>query len=240
MSQARVLDQVPAALDLHATNAQLAEASAVSVLRWAKQQFGKGLVLTTSFGAQSAVMLHLATSILPDVPVIAIDTGYLFEETYRYMELLQERLSLNLHVYAPRLSAARQEALYGQLWQLGDEGVQRYLEINKVEPMRRALAELGAVAWVAGLRADQTEHRASLRRVDRQNGRYKVHPILDWTDAHIEAYTAEHHLPQHPLVAQGYRSIGDTHSTLPTLPHQHPREGRLLGQKRECGIHLSA
>jgi phosphoadenosine phosphosulfate reductase len=208
------------------------------VIRWAKERFGEGLVMSTSFGAHSAVMLHLVSQVASDIPVIFVDTGYLFPETYRFADELVRRFGIRLEVVSPAMTAARQEALFGKLWEQGDEGVQRYLRINKVEPMNRALEQLGARAWLAGLRADQTDHRGSLRRVDLQDGRYKIHPILHWSNAQVEAYMAEHDLPFHPLYAQGYRSIGDWHSTLPTTDDMDPRDGRILGQKRECGIHL--
>ncbi|MEM9189343.1 MAG: phosphoadenylyl-sulfate reductase [Myxococcota bacterium] len=226
-------------VELEEANRELAEASAAEATRWAADTFGPRLVLSSSFGAQSAVMLHLVSQHAPGTPVIFIDTGHLFPETYRFAHDLSERLRLDLRVFSPKLTAAHQEALYGRLWEQGEEGVAEYLRINKVEPMQRALRELGAVGWLAGLRANQTEHRAGLDRVTMQGGRYKVHPILHWRQEDIDAYLDAHDLPLHPLVEQGYRSIGDTHSTLPTLPGQDPREGRLLGQKRECGIHLS-
>ncbi|MCA9602113.1 MAG: phosphoadenylyl-sulfate reductase, partial [Myxococcales bacterium] len=145
----------------------------------------------------------------------------------------------NLKVYGPAITTARQEALHGRLWEKGDSGVREYLRVHKVEPMQRALHELGVTGWLAGLRADQTEHRRGLRRADMQDGRAKLHPILHWSFDELEGYLREHNLPFHPLYDDGYKSIGDTHSTLPTVPGQDPRDGRILGKKRECGIHLS-
>src|SRR5690606_13891787 len=113
-----------------------------------------------------------------------------------------------------------------------------YLRMNKVEPMERALTALGVKAWMAGLRSEQTEHRRGLDHVIVQNGRYKIHPILQLTEADLHAYLERYNLPYHPLYAEGYRSIGDHHSTLPTTPDMDPREGRILGQSRECGLHL--
>lgn len=212
--------------------------SAEDLVAWAAARFGRDLVLSSSFGADSAVMLHLATRVLPSVRVIFVDTGYLFPETYRFAEELRDLLGFELHVVAPAVTAARQEALYGKLWEQGDEGVRRYLELNKVEPMQRALRELGARAWLAGLRAHQTEHRKNLDRVVLQDGYVKVHPILHWTRSDIDGYLSRHDLPVHPLVAQGYRSIGDWHSTIPVLEGEDERSGRLLGMKKECGLHL--
>ncbi len=223
---------------LASANAGLEGGSAEDVIAWAAERFGDGLVMSSSFGAHSAVMLHLVHRVAPRTPVIFLDTGHLFPETYRFADELQRRFGLNLQVYGPRMTAAREEALYGRLWEQGDEGVQAYLQRNKVEPMQRALNELGATAWMAGLRSRQTEHRAGLSRVGTQDGRVKIHPILDWTLERAEAYIDEHELPYHPLYAEGYRSIGDVHSTLPTTDDMDPRDGRILGKKRECGLHL--
>ena len=224
--------------DIDRVNRDLGDASAQDLLHWASGQFGSQLVASTSFGATSAVILHLVHKVAPSTPVICIDTGYLFDETYRFADELRERLDLNLQFYTPTISAARQEALYGKLWEQGDEGVQQYLRMNKVEPMQRALQQLDAEAWVAGVRADQTDHRASLQRVDMQDGRVKIHPILHWSTEDIDAYLDDNDLPHHPLFAEGYRSIGDHHSTLPTTDDMDPRDGRILGKKRECGLHL--
>lgn len=224
--------------ELEGWNARLGDADAETLVAWAAERFGEGLVMSSSFGAYSAVMLHLVSRLAPGTPVIFVDTGYLFPETYRFAAELERRLDLRLHVVAPQTTTARQEALYGERWEQGDEGVADYLRTNKVEPMRRALDELGATAWLAGLRSAQTTHRAGLRRVDVQDGRVKIHPILPWTSDRVEAYLAAYDLPVHPLVAEGYRSIGDVHSTLPTTADMDPREGRILGRSRECGLHL--
>lgn len=209
------------------------------VIAWAHKRYGDRLIASTSFGATSAVMLHLIGRVAPGTPIVCIDTGYLFEETYQFANDLIKRLDLDMRFYSPVMSSARQEAVYGKLWEQGEDGVQRYLQMNKVEPMQRALRDLGAEAWMAGLRADQTEHRAGLRRIGRQDGRVKIHPILQWSSEDIDNYMQEHDLPYHPLVEQGYRSIGDHHSTIPTTDDMDPRDGRILGKKRECGLHLT-
>ena len=148
------------AVDLDEVNPALAQASAEDRVAWALERFGSSVVLTSSFGAQAAVCLHLVTRQRPDIPVILVDTGYLFPETYRYIDALTERLELNLKVYRAELSPAWQEARFGRLWEQGVEGLDRYNEMNKVEPMQRALRELGAKAWIAGLRRlDPCDHQ---------------------------------------------------------------------------------
>ena len=194
-------------------------------------------MLTSSFGAQSAVSLHLATAVQPDIPVVLIDTGYLFPETYRFIDALTERLGLNLHVYRAEISPAWQEARYGQRWRHGLAGLEAYNEENKVAPMRRALAELGVGTWFAGLRRQQSESRAAVRYVDWSRGHWKVHAIADWTDRDVHRYLKRHGLPYHPLWNEGYVSIGDAHSTRPLQEVDDPAQTRFFGLKRECGLH---
>ena len=237
-SAPEVLRLERAPLDLDEINEALDGAPADEIVRWAARTFGSGLVMSSSFGAESALMLHLVSREVPGIPVIFLDTGYLFPETYTFAEELAARLRLNLQVFGPRMTAARQEALYGRLWDQGDEGLDRYNQINKVEPMDRALVELGAKAWIAGLRASQTDFRKGLRVLEPQDGVVKVHPILGWTKEDVRRYMTTHDLPFHPLYHYGYRSIGDWHSTTPTTLEQDERDGRQLGAKRECGIHL--
>ena len=136
-----------AALDARARDkldARLLALSAEERVDWALENLPGQHVLSSSFGAQSAVSLHLLTQRLPDIPVIVVDTGYLFPETYRFIDALTERLSLNLHVIRPSLSPAWLQARYGELWNQGREGLDRYNRLAKVEPMQHALAELGA------------------------------------------------------------------------------------------------
>ncbi|UCH28199.1 MAG: phosphoadenylyl-sulfate reductase [Myxococcales bacterium] len=224
--------------DLDRENRALGGSTPEELIEWASEQYGDALIASTSFGATSAVMLHLIHRIAPHTPIVCVDTGYLFPETYRFADELVKRLGLRVFFYSAAMSAARQEALYGKLWEQGEEGVERYLQINKVEPMQRALDELGAQAWMAGLRAEQTEHRSGLRRIDRQDGRIKLHPILHCTSEQVDVYMKENDLPYHPMFEQGYRSIGDHHSTIPTTADMDPRDGRILGKTRECGLHL--
>lgn len=226
--------------DLDHINQQLSHASPTEIVEWGVQTFGAGLVLSTSFGIQSAVMLHLVTQVVPDIPVIWIDTGYLPPQTYRFADELTHRLKLNLNVYQSAITPARMEALEGKLWETGAlEDLDRYTQLRKVEPMQRALRELQATAWLAGLRREQTHFRQNLRWVDRQAERYKLHPILDWNAKDVYTYLTQHHLPYHPLFDQGYTTIGDWHSSRPmTALDGSDRDTRFHGLKQECGLHL--
>jgi phosphoadenosine phosphosulfate reductase len=216
------------------------EARALALIERAAAAHGDGLVLSTSFGIHSAAMLHLATRVVPRIPVVWADTGYLPPETYRFAEELTERLGLALYVASARISPARMEALYGKLWESGDrEALDRYDQIRKVEPMRQALHDLGATGWLAGLRADQTQHRRSLQPVSEQWGRTKYLPLLDWSGADVHRYLRDHELPYHPLFFDGYASVGDWHTSRPfEAGDSDARETRFFGLKEECGLHL--
>ncbi len=226
-----------ASVDVLPEAAVLESRGAVERVRWARDQFGDGLVLSTSFGIQSAVMLHLVTREIPDIPVVFVDTGYLFPETYRFAAELTDRLGLNLKTYVPLETAARQEALYGRLWEQGAEGLERYNTINKIEPMNRAVRELGATAWLSGIRRHQSSSRANRPVVEKQNKTWKVYPIIDWNDRDVYRYLTDHDLPYHPFWDQGYVSVGDWHSTSRLAEGMRPEDTRFGGTKRECGLH---
>jgi phosphoadenosine phosphosulfate reductase len=230
-------DTVTPAVDPAAVDRRLSDAPASERIAWAVGEFGNSLVLSTSFGAQSAVMLHLATRIAPDIPVVFIDTGYLFPETYLFADLLTQRLKVNLKVYRAAESPAWIEARHGKLWEKGAEGIAAYNQIAKVEPMQRALSELGARAWLAGLRRVQSSTREQLPVVSTQDGRAKILPIVDWSEKDIYTYLTENDLPYHPLWEKGYVSIGDVHTTRPLTADMTPEDTRFFGLKRECGLH---
>jgi phosphoadenosine phosphosulfate reductase len=218
-------------------NIELASRSAEERVAWALEQFGDAVAMSSSFGAQSAVTLHMVSQQRPGIPVILIDTGYLFKETYQFVDELTDRLSLNLQVHRPPTSPAWQEARFGKLWEQGLEGIEEYNRINKVEPMSRALEELGVRAWIVGLRRQQSEERSRLQTLAVSDGRVKVHPIIDWTDRDVFQYLKEHELPYHPLWNEGYVSIGDTHTTRKLTDGMSTEDTRFFGLKRECGLH---
>ncbi|HRQ87703.1 MAG TPA: phosphoadenylyl-sulfate reductase [Bacteroidia bacterium] len=222
--------------DFASVSRELDAAGAEARIEWAFGHFGESLGMTSSFGAQSAVLLHLATQVYPGIPVVLVDTGYLFPETYRFIDQLSDRLRLNLKTYRSDFSPAWQEARWGKLWEQGIEGIERYNQLNKVEPMDRALVELGLDAVMAGVRRQQSSTRERFSVLGLQKGRVRVHPIVDWTDLDIGRYLTEHGLPYHPLWDEGYVSIGDWHTTRKLTDGMTAEETRFFGLKRECGL----
>lgn len=237
MSPTRLDDARHAPTALAELNGWLAGRSAAERVAWALEHAPGEHVLSSSFGAQAAVSLHLVSRLKPDIPVVLIDTGYLFPETYRFADALRSRLALNLKVYSAELAPAWMEARHGRLWEHGLAGLDRYNQLRKIEPMQRALAELGAKSWFAGLRRSQSRSRAGVAFAERLHGRWKWHPLADWSDRDVDAYLRRHDLPYHPLWRQGYVSIGDTHTSCPRQPGMAAEDTRFFGLKRECGLH---
>ncbi len=202
------------------------------------EAYGKRIVASTSFGLQAAVMLHLIAEYAPAIPIIFVDTGYLFPETYHYIEQLKEQLDLNLHIYLPNMTASHQEAIYGKLWEQGEDGNKKYALLNKVEPMARGMKELGGDIWLSGLRRCQSSSRADRAFAEQQGSKTKVYPILDWADAQVSNYFFKHHLPRHPLEQKGYVTMGDHHSTIPLEKGMTPEQTRFNGKGYECGLHV--
>jgi phosphoadenosine phosphosulfate reductase len=222
---------------LDEANVELEHMQAEERVAWALQHLPGPHALSSSFGAQAAVSLHMVTRQAPSIPVILIDTGYLFPETYRFVDDLAVRLSLNLKITQPRMSPAWFEAQHGRLWEQGIEGIDRYNELRKTEPMRRALDDLGTRSWFAGLRRQQSRSRSGIRPLEFIEGRWKVYPIFDWTDRDVFEYLRRYELPYHPLWHEGYVSIGDWHSTRTLAEAGDEEATRFFGLKRECGLH---
>ncbi len=226
-------------LDPELLSAEISPLRAGERIRLLYERLGDHLVATTSFGIQAAVTLHLIHEHAPKIPVVFIDTGFLFPETYRYMDQLTSRLDLDLRVYQPTVSAARIQGLWGNLWEGTREEQDRYAMLTKIEPMNRALKETGADVWLSGLRRSQSSSRVDRPFVERQKKTLKTYPILDWADAQVDLYFHQHNLPRHPLADQGYTTMGDWHSTRPSL-NGDAESSRFNGEKYECGLHLDS
>ncbi len=219
-------------------NELLRSLSAVERINFVLSNIEGNAVLSSSFGIQSAVSLHLITQIQPNIPVILIDTGYLFSETYRFIDQLSDRLNLNLKIVRPDQSPRWLEARHGELWNQGASGLKRYNQIAKIQPMQRALEQLSAAIWFAGIRRSQAASRQSIPYAKIVDGRWNIHPIADWADRDVHLYLKRHNLPRNPLWEQGYLSVGDTHTTKSIYEVQSVDETRFFGLQRECGLHL--
>ncbi|WP_242097596.1 phosphoadenylyl-sulfate reductase [Sphingomonas sp. CROZ-RG-20F-R02-07] len=193
------------------------------------------IAAVSSFGAESAVLLHMIAAVDRDVPVIFTNTQKMFGETLAYRDELAERLGFtDLRVFRPdpRLLAARDAT--GLRWSYDPDGC---CDLRKVEPLRRALAPFDA--WISGRKGFQAKTRAAIPRFEADEGRLKLNPLADWDKARLEAYFDKHALPRHPLEAQGYLSIGCAPCTSKVKPGEDPRAGRWRGwDKVECGIHV--
>ena len=223
---------------LEETNRFLLGLSVDARVAWAIEHTPGLHVVTSSFGVQAAIMLHLVTQHAPGIPVVVVDTGYLFPETYQFMDALTSRLNLNLVVCRAELSPAWQEARYGKQWEQGIDGIKAYNHRNKVVPLDAKFDALGVTTWFTGLRREQASSRAETPFIDVAAGRIKVQPIADWTKQDVHRYLEQHELPYHPLFEQGYVSIGDTHSTRPLTLGMTEEETRFGGLVRECGLHV--
>jgi len=215
----------------------LEEVTALQRMEWANLNYPGKILLTTSFGAQSAAFLHLAIQIKKDVPLLFIDTGYHFPETLEFAKELTKKLNLNLKTVRPLLTPEEIEQKHGKLWEMGPKGLEKFHEIVRVEPLRRAMNEIDPQLWVAGLRRTSADSRKELSVISQNQSRIKLLPILDWTDRQVGEYLRQHSLPYHPLWSQGYVSIGDRVTTKRLDEVNDPTQLRHFGWKRECGIH---
>ena len=192
------------------------------------------LALVSSFGAESAVLLHMVSQIDKSVPLIFVNTQKIFGETLAYRDELAERLGFtDMRVYRPDPYLLAQKDATSLRWSYDPDGC---CDLRKVEPLRRALAPFDA--WISGRKGFQGKTRNALPRFEEDEGRLKINPLADWDKARLDAYFAEHKLPRHPLEAQGYPSIGCAPCTSQVQLGEDPRAGRWRGwDKTECGIH---
>ncbi len=211
------------------------------VLAWAANVVPR-FVVTSSFGAESAVLLHMISEVAPQLPVFFLDTGFHFDETLVFRRELATQLGLTVLDLRPDQSVAQQAMTHGP--DLFDTDPDRCCQLRKTIPLRRALASFDG--WATGVRRAQTPERAGTPVVEarQHDGRWlvKVAPLATWSDAAVDDYLAAHDLPRHPLVAEGYPSIGCAPCTQPVRDGEDPRAGRWASfdGKTECGIHLES
>ena len=222
--------------DADALNARFAGVDAATMLRelFAEGTLGR-VAVVSSFGTESAVLLHLVAQADPTVPVIFVDTLKMFQETLDYREALTAQLGVvNSSVVQPDPLVLADKDASGLRWSYDPDGC---CEIRKVEPLRRA--KHGLDSWISGRKAFQSVTRQNLPRFEIEDGRLKINPLGDWTKDDLEAYFEAHSLPRHPLEAQGFLSVGCEPCTSPVGPGEDPRAGRWRGwDKTECGIHV--
>ncbi|MDB5436557.1 MAG: cysH [Phenylobacterium sp.] len=217
-------------------DAELRHAHPRTVLEAAVETFGDKLALVSSFGAESAVLLHLASKVKPDIPVLFLDTGMLFGQTLDYRRQLAAKLGLtdvrDLRPAYQDLATADPQA---KLWQTDTDAC---CHVRKVLPLDRALAEFDG--WVTGRKRFHGGSRLALPVVEQADRQVKFNPLANWTKEDLDAYAAEYDLPAHPLVAQGFPSIGCWPCTNPVEEGEDVRAGRWAGsEKTECGIHVA-
>ena len=206
-----------------------------------RERVAGDVAVVSSFGAESAVLLHLIASIDPATPVLFLDTGKHFAETLAYRDTLVAQLGLtNLITLTPDAAILAKRDDTGLRWSYDPDGC---CEIRKVAPLAAAMANYDAS--ITGRKGFQSATRAGLPRFEidlaDKAGRLKINPLADWSSERLAAYVLEHALPAHPLVAQGYPSIGCSPCTSKVLPGEDPRSGRWRGwDKTECGIHVGA
>ena len=225
------------AMDLaDALNERLRDATPQEVLRVAIEHLGDKLALVSSFGAESAVLLHMVARIKPDLPIRFLDTGMLFGQTLDYRQQLAARLGLtDVRDLRPQFQDIAVHDPSADLWKTDTDAC---CHIRKVLPLDRALAGFGG--WITGRKRFQGGDRLRLPVVEAADGKLKFNPLANWNKADLDAYIAEHDLPEHPLVAFGYPSIGCWPCTSPVEEGADVRSGRWAGsQKTECGIHTA-
>lgn len=202
-------------------------------LQWSYDHFGDDLVVTSSFQSQSVPLLHLISKHIPEVPILFLDTGFHFPETIDFKEQLTEQFGLHVIDVTSKIGHGAFKQEYGQLYKKDPD---QCCYINKVEPLERALGNYKA--WITGIRSDQTKQRRKADYIQQlDNGITKICPMLDWTNHDVWTYVHINELPEHPLLEQGYLSVGCAPCTQPS-EEGDARSGRWKGQgKKECGLH---
>jgi len=213
----------------------LSEMPVADRLKWSYDKFGEKLAVTSSFQSQSVPLLHLISKHIPQVPILFLDTGFHFPETLSFKKELTQRFGLNVIDITNKMGHGKFKQKYGKLYKKNPD---QCCYINKVEPLERALN--GYDAWITGIRRGQTEERNKADYIQLlDNGITKICPILDWTNDDIWTYLQIYELPEHPLLEEGYISVGCAPCTQPSQDGDE-RSGRWKGKtKTECGLHNS-
>jgi phosphoadenosine phosphosulfate reductase len=205
------------------------------ILSWAVKTFWPDIAASSSFQTQGVPLLHLLASVKPDLPIIFLDTGYHFPQTLAFRDQLAREWGLNVQIVRATVSRDSLRQQYGDEPYRHNPDLCCY--VNKVEPMKHALK--GFRAWISGIRRDQSPARAHTQILEKTpDGTVRIHPMATWTQRDIWQYNHDHNLPEHPLLAAGYLSVGCAPCTRPVYAGEDQRDGRWAGQaKVECGLH---
>ena len=224
-------------LNLEKLNSQLEQKKPKEIIAWTSETFMPKLAMTSSFGPESGVLLHMVSQVNPHIPVLFLETGYHFPETIQYKELLIRTLGLTQVIDLKADPKRRAEVVESYQGTPYEKNPDLCCQINKVEPLDKALRSYDA--WMSGIRRRQSDTRKSIRIVEEYEGQlYKISPIANFTSRDVWWYLKEHQIPQHPLFEKGYLSIGCWPCTRPVQDGDDERSGRWAGKaKKECGIH---
>jgi phosphoadenosine phosphosulfate reductase len=222
-------------LSLESLNKKFEAVSAHEIIAETVSDFWPHIAMSSSFQMQSLPLLHIVSQVAPKLPVIFLDTGYHFPETLVFRDQLARDWNLNLRIIRATQSQEALRSTHGQ--NLHSHNPDLCCYINKVEPMQRAMA--GLQAWISGIRRDQSPTRANIQILEKTaQGIIRIHPMATWSRQDIWQYIYDHNLPEHPLLSQGYLSIGCAPCTRPLFAGEEERDGRWAGQdKLECGLH---
>lgn len=225
---------------LAAINAELAKGDTLDVIKWAYQTFGDELIYSCSFGAEAMVLIDMISDVKKNAAIVFLDTHLHFQETYDLIEKVRARYPhLRITVKEPKLSLTQQAAAYGEeLWQRQPD---LCCQLRKVEPMEQALR--GAAAWLSGLRREQSQTRAHVQFVNRDEKfeSLKICPLIHWKSEEVWQYIRIFELPYNDLHDRQYPSIGCAPCTRAVAPGEDPRAGRWATHagKTECGLHVA-
>jgi phosphoadenosine phosphosulfate reductase len=206
--------------DINRFNLELRAKSPLEIVRWAIAQSGGRAIVSTNFRPYEAVVLHLATQVQPDIPVLWVDHGYNRPATYKHAEHLRSRLKLNLKAFLPKMSAAHRDAIHGEIPTTEDEvGLKQFSAVMKLEPFQRGMRELAPTVWITALRKVQNPNRAGLDVISHDDNfnSLKISPVFHLSDADMDAYLTAHGLPNE-------------------WDYFDPAKA---DEKRECGLHAS-
>lgn len=219
--------------ELDSYNAETKDLSTAEVIQWAKKTFNNNLYALSSFGVDSAIMFEVVKQAGAKIPIITIDTGFLFEETHAFKEEMARKYDLEVITCRPSddtIEYVKKEELWKSYPEL-------YHELVKLEPLRDAIEEQNIKALLSGIRSDQTKIRADKHTVHRgSDGELRIHPLLNWSQEDIDTFIKENNLPRHPLYSKGYASVGDWTTTKKGATRSESR--RMMSEKMECGLHV--